>query len=771
MKTFFKILFILFTLLVVAVAIFFLTFDLNMYKGFITETASKAIGRKVSIDSMEMKLSLIPTIKIRGVKIDNPEGIVSDKPFLITDSIEATLAVAPLFSRQIEVRNFTLGSVGVFLADDGKGGNNWTFNTGDKKETIPSQAEVKSNIIRTKTSHNEDWLSQVRIDDIGAQKIVAVYMLNNNRQSVSISDFSLKQLKAFSFMTDYNGISMKVSGSFNSILDLLQQKPNYAFNLDVQALDATANISANVGNIKELSDILLNINVSGNNIQQTLQQLGVKNPLIPNKSFSGKLVLQGGKTGVQLTQSKITLGANNAQMNMTGAASFDPLTVDVQGDVALTDKKLASTIGLKPMTAQFKVGATPKMITIYDMLVQANLTPIQLKGTVLLDTPKPTIDLSLKSDTLDIYDVFADSDIKPSTEVIQKLSNNGTIIPDKEIDLSALNLLNVRAVFDFPHIRVSNSFAGYIGISGQLNLTDSVLAVKPFSIKLLDAQSTGEILVNAVQKPYMVTLRLKGNSLNLEKIMSVSENIQGASLDFDIDLTSTGTSLKTIMSHLNGNVMLEVPEGVIVNKWFNTLPAAIGIVRRKKNALTFSTTDQESHILCAAVNARIQDGKITGTNNVAIETSAINFLVGGDVNLGTETMDLTITPSLNEEDAGDILSAIQYIKITGTFSEPKATLDAQKAVESVVRSGLSQLVQKVGLDIPDVTQRTGAYQLCTKVLGRQSKGEVLAAYKEAEKKKVLTPTAPVPEIEAEVNLSPKEQFKKQLLQSITDALQ
>ena len=771
MKTFLKILFILFTLLVVAVAIFFLTFDLNMYKGFITETASKAIGRKVSIDSMEMKLSLIPTIKIRGVKIDNPEGIVSDKPFLITDSIEATLAIVPLFSRQIEVRNFTLGSVGLFLADDGKGGNNWTFDTGDNKEIIPSQAEVKSNIVRTKTSHNEDWLSQVRIDDIGAQKIVAVYMLNNNRQSVSISDFSLKQLKAFSFMTDYNGISMKVSGSFNSILDLLQQKPNYAFNLDVQALDATANISANIGNIKELSDILLNINVSGNNIQQTLKQLGVKNPLIPNKSFSGKLVLQGGKTGVQLTQSKITLGANNAQMNMTGAVSFDPLTVDVQGDVALTDKKLASTIGLKPMTAQFKVGATPKMITIHDMLVQANLTPIQLKGTVLLDTPKPTIDLSLKSDTLDIYDVFADSDIKPSTEVIQKLSNNGTIIPDKEIDLSALNLLNVRAVFDFPHIRVSNSFAGYIGISGQLNLTDSVLALKPFSVKLLDAQSTGEILVNAVQKPYMITLRLKGNSLNLEKIMSISDNIRGASLDFDVDLTSTGTSVKTILSHLNGNVMLEVPEGVIVNKWFNTLPAAIGIVRRKKNALTFSTTDQESHILCAAVNARIQDGKITGANNVAIETSAINFLVGGDVNLGAETMDLTITPSLNEKDADDILSAIQYIKITGTFSEPKATLDAQKAVENVVRSGLSQLVQKVGLDIPDVTQHAGAYQLCTKVLGRQSKGEVLAAYKEAEKKKVLTPTAPVPEIEPEVNLSPKEQFKKQLLQSITDALQ
>jgi hypothetical protein len=75
------------------------------------------------------------------------------------------------------------------------------------------------------------------------------------------------------------------------------------------------------------------------------------------------------------------------------------------------------------------------------------------------------------------------------------------------------------------------------------------------------------------------------------------------------------------------------------------------------------------------------------------------------------------------------------------------------------------------LDIPDVTQHAGAYQLCTKVLGRQSKGEVLAAYKEAEKKKVLTPTAPVPEIEPEVNLSPKEQFKKQLLQSITDALQ
>lgn len=776
MKTLLKIILLLFTLLVVAVAIFFFTFDLNMYKGMITEKLSNAIGRDVSIDSMEMKLSLVPTVKARGVKIANPEGFVAEKPFLIADSIEVTLLVAPLFSKKIEIRDFTLGTVGVFLMDNGNSQNNWTFNLSDKNkdEDISNTSKSQKNIIRTKVDHGNKWLAQMRVDNIVVKNIGIVYAQKEKQRSILISDFSLKQLKAFSLVAVYNGISVKFSGSSNSILDLLQKKPNYALNLEAMALGTTAKISASIGNLKEWKDILLNFDLTGRNLKETLNQLKIENSLIPNKSFSFNSIFQGDRYNMKLTSSKFAFGSDELSMAMVGTFSLTPFVSDLQGNIALVNKNLAAFWGIKPMTIRFDANVTPKVITIREVDAHANFSQLKISGKALFGEAKPTFDLTLKSDTLDIQDVISNTDVQNTQPKVPKTSDVvSSVIPDAKINLSVLNLFNAKVAFDMPHIRVSNSLAAHLGINGSLILNNGQLNLKPLSLSLLDTQTTGNLMINAVEEPYKIATSFKAESLNLEKISSVSEYVKNASLDVDFDLTSEGTTLKEIFSHLNGRVIIEVPEGTIVNKWFNTLPDVIGVVRSHKNKLTFSTTDQESEILCGALNIHIKDGKITGDNNLAIETSAINFLVGGDVDLNAETMSLKMVPSLNEEQdiVNDILSVAQYVKINGTFSSPIATLDTEQAVNNAIHLGLSKLAKKSGLNVPDSDEKTEDYQLCTSVLGRQSKGEMVALQKEAEKKKKLSAIEPVENLEPTPDLSPKEQFKNQLLQSISDALQ
>ena len=72
MKTFLKIFLGFLGILIIGIGVFFLTFDLNTYRGLITEKLSAALGRSVTIESMEMKLSMIPTIKIRNIRVSNP---------------------------------------------------------------------------------------------------------------------------------------------------------------------------------------------------------------------------------------------------------------------------------------------------------------------------------------------------------------------------------------------------------------------------------------------------------------------------------------------------------------------------------------------------------------------------------------------------------------------------------------------------------------------------------------------------------------------------
>ena len=71
LKRILKAIMVLLVILFITITIFFMTFDLNSYKGIITSKASDALGRSLTIESMSMKLSLIPTIEIKGVKIED----------------------------------------------------------------------------------------------------------------------------------------------------------------------------------------------------------------------------------------------------------------------------------------------------------------------------------------------------------------------------------------------------------------------------------------------------------------------------------------------------------------------------------------------------------------------------------------------------------------------------------------------------------------------------------------------------------------------------
>ncbi len=766
MKKLLKIFFGLFIFIIAALVIFFLTFDLNTYKGMITEAASKALGRPVYIDSLEMKLSLIPTVKARGVRVANPAGFPADKPMLMTNSVEATLAVMPLFSRQIEVRDFSLGLVGVNLIDNGEGNNNWSL----PKEDTPVAPTMQVN--RQATA--EDWLQGMRIDSITAEKITLSYTRQDSNKSLIISNFSLKQLKAFSFTTAYDNITMKVSGTTNSILDFIQQKPNYLFNVEVQALNATAKISGSIGDTKDFKNMLLNVSASGSGLSKTAELLGIKNKKIPTGAFDIKAVVQGDLTAFQLTEGQMTLN-KKASLSVTGDIKDmgQDVNATFKGNVTVSDAAFAADYGLKPLTTQFEVAVVPSQIEVKSLLVQANQSVVQLNGDIVLSGEKPTLNVTVASDSLDIQDIVTDSlektEPKRAQAPAQSVQANG-LIPDTKIDLSALNTVNAKVAFALPYIRLSNSQAGSVGATGTLTLTDGELNVHPLKLRLLEGEAAGSVKVDARTTPYQVAVRLTGTDFNLNRLKDVTAFVKDATVDFDIDLTTRGTSTKTLIADLNGRMAVEVPQGIIVNKWFNTLPAVMGAVRSKTNSLTFSTSDQESHILCGAVNFAVQNGRMIGENAVAIETSSINFLVGGTIDLNTEAMSLTMVPSLNgeQDDVNRLLSAAQLIRIAGTFTKPTASLATDKVAQNALQFGVDKLMQKVGIEKPTTGS---AYGLCRRVLGYQSKAEKQAALKEELKKQPQPIVQEQPEPQPQPVLSPKEQFKNELLKSISEALQ
>ena len=137
LKVFMGVLVVLF----VAITIFFLTFDLNSYRDVITAKASNALGRPVTIEKMSMKLSLIPTVEIKGVKIVNNDAFKDEAPLLEIDSINATLALLPLLQSRVEIKDFNMATAKVNLFEK-NGVNNFTLGTETREMDINNNNNI-----------------------------------------------------------------------------------------------------------------------------------------------------------------------------------------------------------------------------------------------------------------------------------------------------------------------------------------------------------------------------------------------------------------------------------------------------------------------------------------------------------------------------------------------------------------------------------------------------------------------------------------------------
>ena len=144
----------------------------------------------------------------------------------------------------------------------------------------------------------------------------------------------------------------------------------------------------------------------------------------------------------------------------------------------------------------------------------------------------------------------------------------------------------------------------------------------------------------------------------------------------------------------------------------------------KNSAFSYSGTDMESNITCAAAKLTIENGVIKSDKNLAIETPMLNITVSGDVDLSKEYLSLSLLPSLNQSSSGSLnkkLSFAQYVKVEGPFSDVKMKNDIKGALETLKNQQLNKLAQKMtGEKKEDVVQNVPAGSLCQEALGKKA---------------------------------------------------
>jgi uncharacterized protein involved in outer membrane biogenesis len=149
-------------------------------------------------------------------------------------------------------------------------------------------------------------------------------------------------------------------------------------------------------------------------------------------------------------------------------------------------------------------------------------------------------------------------------------------------------------------------------------------------------------------------------------------------LEVRADLHGAGTSSHAIAAALNGTLSLAMEGGTVDTALLNKI---LGTVLAKANLLGLIAHGGSTELRCFAARAVAQHGVAT-INPLLLSTAAATVLGSGSVNLGAETLDMTLQPQGRVGGTGLVVP----VRVTGPIRSPKEDVNALGAVESNARA-------------------------------------------------------------------------------------
>ncbi|MBO7244015.1 MAG: AsmA family protein [Alphaproteobacteria bacterium] len=752
-------LFLLAIILVSSLYVILLFVDLNHFKEPIEREVSSLLNRKVEVGRIELKMSLVPKLSIKDLSIKNPDGFVADKPFAIVGTTDLTFSIVPLFQGILQVDAVHLDNAKIYLIQK-ENLNNWTFESvvkNEKKEETPSYGKRQFDVRR------------IKVDQFSISDSIVTYDSGKTYEVAVINSFSLNQLQNATLQLNYKNTPIQMTFATSNLLQVLRSGYLKDFTLNLRAYDGLVKVSGQMENIYELKNMNFSFDVSSPDLGKTLSLFGEKefSQLANGKPFSMVFSVIGSLDTFKL--SGITAEIKNmANLHINSIieniATEPKISVKASGEVKSHD--ITNRYGIQPATIDVDALYVNKKIDLNKFSLFINRSDVFVKGSVDLSKKVPFVKGEIHSNYFDLSDIVAEKEGLPTKSAEKSELEN---MKDKPLDFAFLKKINGELSVFFSNLKVLKTDKDYHKGILTVYLNDGHLKLNPYRFDFLNGNINGDAMVNVATQPMSLSLNLTGLGLMISDLKEVSPHLRNATGNIFVKVQSQGDSLKSIMGHLSGEVKAQISSGLIVNKWFNSLPSLIGIAT-KNSAFSYADTEAQSELNCAAMKLDIKDGVVKSDKNIAIETAVMNLVVSGNIDFANETLSLSLIPSLNHlnNKVNKKLSFAQYVRLQGPFSDIKMSEDTAGALADLRDKELEKLKNKLTGDKSDKkNDYVPIGGLCQIALGEDifttdtKKTDVVDGVKQTESPKNTV---------QDVKESLKEQVKDQITKSLTEIL-
>jgi len=741
-----------------AIGVFIATLDVSQYKGQIVALIEENTGRSVTIDGeMDLAIGFAPALVVEGVTIGNADW-ASHPNMVSIGRLEAQVDLVPLLSGEIKVVRLVLVDPVVSLETDKAGNGNWAMGpvAGDQPAAAPAEPAEPTGSEAAAPLNLQ--IQEVRLENgsLTYRDGVSGQAMKVALERVSLTGGGLADPLTMDIAGAYNDAAFTLAGTVGALTALSEPGgAPWPLNLTATAGGATVVVNGSIANPMAAKGIDLAITARGSQIADlaALAQAVGQSVSVPALGpYSVSLQLKGDADALSVSGLDAGLGSpENFRVSATGsiANALAQSGIDLDVSVNVPDPAVLADMGAAlpvPLTASASVR---DIAGGYGMRnIQATLGRSSMTGAIeaRLDGARPAISGQLNAPLLDLNELSGGSPAgggagggaASAPAPTGGGSGGGPMIPDTPLPLDGLTAADV-AMTIMVDKAILPGGPEVDGLNLGVNLNNGALSVSPLQAMVAGGAVNGSVALKPVGNGVAsVAVDLTGDGVrlgDLAKTFGGSDALSDGPTTLRVKLQGQGASPHQIAGTLAGSILVHTVNARVNNGAVNW---AGGDVFSQLGDLInpFSESEPTTPIQCLVLNMTAAQGVLSNDVGLAFETDKMAVSGGGAFDLGAERLNVKIAPRPRpgiglETGLGKI---IELFAVTGPFASPSLELDAEKALETGLRTAASTVgavatggLSLLGENLLGGGGGDGEQEPCLVALGQKEPGQGEAA--------------------------------------------
>lgn len=332
-----------------------------------------------------------------------------------------------------------------------------------------------------------------------------------------------------------------------------------------------------------------------------------------------------------------------------------------------------------------------------------------ISGTLDVDThasPRPSLKGNLYSKSLNFADLGPLIGVAPA-----QAQTNGPrerILPTSPFRTERWKKMDADVSLKADSI-IRNKALPINDLATRLHMRNAVLALDPLKFGVAGGALVGSVRLDGNASVIIASTDLKVRKVRLAQLFPTLESAKTSIglVNGDIELKGRGNNVASMLGSSNGRLALVLGEGEVSKFMMETV--GLHILEMLQIKLS---GDRNIKINCGIADFSVKQG-VMQSRTLMLDTDITRLTATGNIDMGTETLDLTLTQKSKKL---SLIALRPPILVRGSFAKPKASVDKTKLASRGLGAVLLGAVNPVLALIPLVEMGKNQNSECARLI-------------------------------------------------------